>query len=449
MRSAVAEHDETDARLEQPSAEERRALIERVAGSLQFRRSARLRDFLLYVGRQSLKDGRAEIHEQEIGAKVFGRPASYDRSQDNIVRVNATELRKRIDLYFAGEGAGETLILEIPRGGYMPVFHRRVPEAATALAMGPMQPAELARVEPAALEHVAPRRRGAGVWMALCLVLAAVCGFLLYQNRAMRAQLYGLEDKPTVAALWSQLTAGHAQTDVVLPDASVSTREDMLAHPLSLSDYLNHRYGVPAEAANVSADRRADVDALFDHHLVAFGDFQAAQQILAVSSPGSTKHLTLSRLFTAESLKQDSVILIGGKKANPWVQLFDDRMNFSLDNDSAHGRTFVSNRHPLAGEQASYSAWAGPTALDVGYSVVAYLPNPSRTGNVLIFAGTDANATSAAAEFLTSEEQLAKFRKTLGVSRFPYFEALLKTSRVMGTSFSAEMLAYRTYPELR
>ena len=118
-----------DEGLDQSSIEERRALIERVAASSHFGRSARLRDFLLYVGGQSLKEGCPEIHEQEIGAKVFGRPASYDRSQDNIVRVNATELRKRIEQYFATEGAHETLILEIPRGGYKPVFHRRVPQA--------------------------------------------------------------------------------------------------------------------------------------------------------------------------------------------------------------------------------------------------------------------------------------------------------------------------------
>src|ERR1035437_10494418 len=91
----------TEERLDQPSIEERRALIERVAASSQFGRSARLRDFLLYVGGQSLKEGCPEIHEQEIGAKGFGGSTSYDRSQDNIVRVNATELRKRIELYFA------------------------------------------------------------------------------------------------------------------------------------------------------------------------------------------------------------------------------------------------------------------------------------------------------------------------------------------------------------
>src|SRR5665213_4293126 len=111
--------------LDQSTIDERRALIERVAGSAQFRRSARLRDFLLYVGGQSLKDGCPEIHEQEIGAKVFGRTSSYDRSQDNIVRVNATELRKRIELYFATVGAHESLIFEMPRGGYKLIFLRR------------------------------------------------------------------------------------------------------------------------------------------------------------------------------------------------------------------------------------------------------------------------------------------------------------------------------------
>src|ERR1035437_5365977 len=90
----------TEERLDQPSIEERRALIERVAASSQFGRSARLRDFLLYVGGQSLKEGCPEIHEQEIGAKVFGRSTSYDRSQDNIVRAYAPRQRQTTYLSF-------------------------------------------------------------------------------------------------------------------------------------------------------------------------------------------------------------------------------------------------------------------------------------------------------------------------------------------------------------
>jgi len=76
------------------------------------------------------------------------------------------------------------------------------------------------------------------------------------------------------------------------------------------------------------------------------------------------------------------------------------------------------------------------------------LPNPSHTSNVIILAGTDSDATDAAAEFLTSQNEMEKFRNALHMSSFPYFEVLLKTTRLSGTSFSAELLAYRTYPQI-
>jgi hypothetical protein len=89
-----------------------------------FKRAALLREFLLYVGRQSVRDNSIIIHEQEIGTTVFGRPPVYDTSLDNIVRVNATELRKRLELNFSSEGAEEPVVLEIPRGSYTPIFRR-------------------------------------------------------------------------------------------------------------------------------------------------------------------------------------------------------------------------------------------------------------------------------------------------------------------------------------
>ena len=77
------------------------------------------------------------------------------------------------------------------------------------------------------------------------------------------------------------------------------------------------------------------------------------------------------------------------------------------------------------------------------YSVVAYLPNPSKTGRVIILAGTDSDATGAAAEFLTSEDALRSMRQRFHTETMPYFEVLLKTSRLSGTSFNAEPLAFR------
>ena len=99
------------------------------------------------------------------------------------------------------------------------------------------------------------------------------------------------------------------------------------------------------------------------------------------------------------------------------------------------------------GDAATYANSQYPNGF-AGYSVVAYLPNPSHNGNAIILTGTDSDATAAAAEFLTSEEQLKDFQNTLHVRKFPYFEVLLKTSRLSGTSLNSEILAYRTYPSL-
>ena len=191
--------------------------------------------------------------------------------------------------------------------------------------------------------------------------------------------------------------------------------------------------------------RKVDLDQVFSHNLVTFGGVRAAQQMLALIPAASLPHLTLSRYYEADAIKRNNIILIGGKKANPWVHLFDDQLNFSTDYDHGHGQAFVGNRNPKPGEQSAYMAPRDPNAL-FGYSVIAYLPNPSRTGNAIILAGTDSDATDAAAEFLNSEESLERFQDTLHVKTLPYFEVLLKTSRLSGTSLSSELLAYRTYP---
>src|SRR5882724_526824 len=120
------------------TAEARKLLVERVASSRHINRSARLRDLLLYLTNRVLDEDASEIHEQEVGHKVFSRTSDYDTASDNIVRVHASMLRKRLEQYFAGEGAREPVILEIPKGNYAPVFRER-PEPEIPVA-APLEP---------------------------------------------------------------------------------------------------------------------------------------------------------------------------------------------------------------------------------------------------------------------------------------------------------------------
>jgi hypothetical protein len=169
--------------------------------------------------------------------------------------------------------------------------------------------------------------------------------------------------------------------------------------------------------------------------------------VLGEIPPGYPRYLTLARNFTADDVMRDNVVLVGGKKAVPWDHLFDNQLNFVTDYDDVRGLGFVRNRNPRAGEQPRYDVSSAPDSL-TGYATIAYLPNPNHTGRTLIIAGTDSDATGAAAAFLTSEDQMNKLLRTLHASRFPYFEVALKTSRLSGTFFDAELIAYRSYPGL-
>ena len=71
---------------------------------------------------------------------VFGRPADYDTSHDTLVRVQVSQLRKKLQEHFSEEGRDEPLIIEIPKGNYVPVFRPRAELLETAPAPAPYLP---------------------------------------------------------------------------------------------------------------------------------------------------------------------------------------------------------------------------------------------------------------------------------------------------------------------
>ena len=236
------------------------ALVERTAASSNFKRTTRLRDLLLYIGKRQIKEQCSQLHEQEIGVEVFGRPTSYDTNVDNIVRANISELRKRIETYFEGEGRIEPLLMEIPRGSYRLVFRQRVLEPLTGQELIPAHP--LARV---AVIDSAPARRLrfpsnlAAVFVIL--VLCVVCITLWMRNRSMNQQLAALDDslypwrqEPAVADFWSVFLNSPQDTDVVVPDAALGQLEYYEQTTVSLRDYLDRSYLGQLQRAKVNPD---------------------------------------------------------------------------------------------------------------------------------------------------------------------------------------------------
>ena len=96
--------------------------LERVLSSTEFARSERLSRFLRFVVERHLEGRESELKESTIAVEVFGRKPDYDPKQDSTVRTEASRLRARLSKYYAGEGSRDPLVIELPKGGYIPVF---------------------------------------------------------------------------------------------------------------------------------------------------------------------------------------------------------------------------------------------------------------------------------------------------------------------------------------
>ena len=107
----------------------RQELVRRVASSVTFEKSPRLRAFFQHVCRCALEEKPEEATEQQIGINVYERRAGYNPNEDNIVRSQARVLRMKLEHHFANEGKNESDIITIPKGQYLPIFEPRAVDA--------------------------------------------------------------------------------------------------------------------------------------------------------------------------------------------------------------------------------------------------------------------------------------------------------------------------------
>ena len=102
-----------------------RQQLERMLASATFRQVDRLKRFLNFIVLESVSGRSTELKEYVIGVQVFGKEESFDPRTDPIVRVQARRLRAKLVRYYREEGRSDQTIIDLPKGGYAPVFKRR------------------------------------------------------------------------------------------------------------------------------------------------------------------------------------------------------------------------------------------------------------------------------------------------------------------------------------
>ena len=112
------------------------AQLDRLLSSKVFRQADRLKRFLTYTINETMAGRGEQLKEFVIGSEVFDKGPAFDPRSDPIVRVQARRLRAQLARYYREEGQADEILIELPKGGYTPIFKpfRGVVPKRTALS---------------------------------------------------------------------------------------------------------------------------------------------------------------------------------------------------------------------------------------------------------------------------------------------------------------------------
>jgi hypothetical protein len=417
------------------------ALAQRIAASEIFARSEFLPKFLLYICARQLSGRTHEITEQQIGERVFGRPSGYSPGEDNIVRNYAGQLRKRLEMYYEREGKHDAVCISIPRGGYVPVFRPR--DLAAELAppdAGPPAP-ELVDEKPLPLT---PAARGQGTWLMFGLG-AAVCA-LVFTAALLAYRAVGRHPAYSPShLLWSSLFSSNQDTFVVPADSGLGILQNLTEEPAALADYANGKYLSSVKSQEMND---ANLDDLRTQRYTSIADLTITSRLARLPEVIPDRFvMRYARDLRMDDLRNGNAILLGAIHTDPWVTLLQQGLNFQFVCEKQVNECRIINLRPAPGERQTYaSPDKGPS--QETFAVIAFMPNLSRTGHLLLIGGLNMAGTQAAADMLLDAKNIQPIlqRARLADGSLQPFELLVETSSLDAEALPSRIIAARYGP---
>lgn len=390
------------------------------------RRSQRLKRFLEYIVEQRLEGHEGEISETQIAFQVFARRPDYDPSSDNVVRVQARLLRQKLAEYFAGPGAHEPLIIEIPKGGYVPNFIIRQPEPGIPRTV----PAEF------------PKSSRLVYGLAL-LCFALLCSTLWLGWRVATARS-GVVSERTLA---NAVLRPDEPCLLVVPDLGLVVAQIITGKTFTLDKYAGGAAYRNELFADISLrEPRRVFGYLISKHLTDTFAAQLHSRLVREHRNAASKlELRHPRAIRLGDLHGVNAILLGSPRSNPWLDAYRNELTFHFS-PVAQGGEVVVNVRPKAGEPTVFSSPPLSVGAGKALAVISLIPNPRAPGNVLLLAGTAAGATSAAIEAAITGGGMRLLEQALNVRHLAdarRFEVVLSVNVVDDSATDWTPIAHR------
>jgi hypothetical protein len=405
-----ASHEAAIARIAEvlPYAKAIRAHLSDILYSAVFKGSRRSQEFLTHVVECALASQWERLKERSLGIEVFSRDACYDTGGDSIVRVTASDVRRRLLQYYAECDQTPAFRIEIPAGSYIPEFPG-LDESGSGLAAAEFNGAVLngpGRVGSFDVRPAVPDRVPKAAVLVLLIGLGWVLGMLsarLIASSSEKADSrYGFYRE----LLGPIATDSAHETEIALsnPRLLLYVGSNNPAAP-SWPSMLNAR--VPAELEKKLNPSANDVQANYPFHFLTLADQDytgVGEAVSAFNLSQLMRHidraprLTQARFLNWGAARNVHLILLGAPDLSSWVQESLGRSNFVMEHDA------ITNVQPLPGERkAYYRSLNGNGFEDYGLIWMARLPSGLRR---LLIAGLTSAGTAGVGDFFCDPDRM-------------------------------------------
>ncbi len=384
-----------------PASEAERTLVlkelESMLASYHFQSSKRYPALLKYIVDATLDGRSSNLKERTLGVEVFGRDPSYDTSADPVVRLSASEVRKRIAQFYHENGSGSRVQIELPLGSYVPEFLLRGPETPDARPEPVIE--RLTSTENQAYGR--RRRLIIGILSAAALlVVSTVLGIYAY-NRASTAK------GTVIDRFWGPMIKS---TEPVLIVVGTGNRNYQLPPEDEATSFGDHIAGPKHRISLASATALANIAGVLRQHGVA-------QEIK------EDKETSLTDIHSRR------LILIGATN-NPWTMRLVSSLRFRfLPGPMAQ----IQDTKNLHNTDWIIDFFKPYSSISTDYAIVARYYDPTTEGPVMVIAGIGPYGTEAASAFAVTPQYLEQIAKQLPAGwENRNLEMVLKTEVIDG-----------------
>lgn len=416
--------------------DQRWKLIERIVSSDPFRKSVRFRDLLRYLAERTISEHPEALTETKIGYAVFNKPADYTPTEDSTVRVHVRQLRLKLHEYFDTVGREEAIVVEIPKGGFAPVFqenpHRSLQSAPATIPSG---------IEQLLPVEVQPKSRLVLLLFVVILILGTTSAFLIKKLGSA---------PPKVNPPWplSTLVDPSVPTTIVTADVNYGLLDLLHQRHQSLQEYLAPAATETATLHSSFPGEKAMFDYIGRSSLTSSADAVIAGRLAnMIGNFHGQVAVRSAHDLRPRDFENGNFIFLGSTWSNPWVSEFQDQLNFQEVVDPSRSLHAWTNKNPRPGEPAQYEDISSTGSTGDDYADIALLPSRSGHGHVLLLQGGQQEGTEGTLAYLVNEAGRRDLLRALSLSSPPstpiYFEALIKTRVIAGAPSGTTIMAAR------